>query len=47
MKLAYLILAHKNLNQLYKLINTLNYCENVDFYIHIDKRVNIKELKKK
>lgn len=37
MDIAYLILCHKNQNQVTKLINTLSN-DNVDFYIHIDKK---------
>ena len=37
MDIAYLILCHKNQNQVTKLINTLSN-DNVDFYVHIDKK---------
>ena len=37
MQLAYLILAHKNLNQVYTLIDTL-YSGREHFYIHIDRK---------
>lgn len=40
MKIAYLILAHNNPQQLYNLVNVLN-VDNTFFYIHIDKKVNI------
>ena len=34
---AYLIIAHKNLEQLKKLLKLLDYSKN-DLYIHIDKK---------
>ena len=37
-KIAYLINAHKNFDQLARLIGKLDH-ENVDFYLHIDKKV--------
>ncbi|QGY43173.1 hypothetical protein GM418_05720 [Maribellus comscasis] len=40
-KLAFLILAHNDSVHLSKLIKALNY--NSDFYVHIDKKTNIKE----
>ncbi len=40
MKIAHLILAHTNPNQLKRLIKRLTY-SNVDFYIHIDLKVSI------
>ena len=40
MKIAYLILAHKNILQLEKLINTLDN-DFSDFYIHIDKKTEV------
>ncbi|GIM33804.1 beta-1,6-N-acetylglucosaminyltransferase [Paraclostridium bifermentans] len=40
-KLAYLILAHTDANQLRRLINSLNY--KADFYIHLDKKKNIND----
>lgn len=36
-KLAILILAHKNVNQLNRLINTLEH-QNIDIFIHLDKK---------
>ncbi len=45
MKIAYLILAHKNPPQLTKLISTLNNSES-DIYIHIDKKHSLYEYKK-
>jgi len=40
-KIAYIILAHKNPSQLCKLINRLS-TDNTSFFIHIDKRIDIK-----
>lgn len=49
MKLAYLIVAHKNPVQLARLVKSLD-SQNVEFYIHLDKKVNarpfINELEK-
>lgn len=42
MKVAYLILAHKNPQQVKKLINSLNVL-NAYFYIHIDKKVKLED----
>lgn len=36
---AYLIMAHKNVNQITTLLKLLDYCDN-DIYIHIDKKSN-------
>ncbi len=41
MKIAYLIMTHKNPIQLNRLINVLNY-KNADFYVHIDKKSKVK-----
>ena len=41
MKIAYLILCHKNSEQINQLILSLDY-KDIDFYIHIDKKSNIK-----
>lgn len=38
MKIAFLILCHKNPNQINKMINTLD-DEDVSFYLHITKKV--------
>ncbi len=46
MRIAYLILCHKNPQQVQKLIDTLQN-ENVDFYIHIDKKAENFTLLKK
>ena len=40
MKIAFLILCHKNPNQINKMINTLD-DEDVSFYLHIDKKSGI------
>lgn len=40
MKLAYLILAHKNFSHLVRLINTLS-CEASFIFIHVDKKCNV------
>lgn len=40
MKIAYLILAHKNPNHLKKMIEALS-CEDSSFFIHVDKKSNI------
>lgn len=40
MKIAHLILAHKNPVQLQKLITALSH-PSFDFYIHVDKKVDI------
>lgn len=42
MKLAFLIQCHKNPSQVNTLINMLNH-DNIDFYIHVDKKSRIKE----
>ncbi len=39
MKIAHLILAHKNAAQLHRLVVALNHPES-DFFIHIDKKIN-------
>ena len=39
MKIAYLILAHKNPRHLQRLINALQY-DNTAFFIHVDAKVN-------
>ena len=44
MRIAHIILAHKNPNQLLRLINRINH-RNADIYIHIDKKVDINEFK--
>lgn len=44
MNLNYLVLAHKNPDQLHRLINRLN-AKWVDFYIHIDKNTDITPFK--
>lgn len=47
-RIAYLMQCHKNPNQINRLISRLS-CDNVDFYIHVDKKSPIKdevELKK-
>src|SRR5690348_9111695 len=41
---AYVILAHKNAAQLYRLVKTLNDGQSV-FYIHIDGRADIEKFK--
>ena len=41
MKIACLILAHKNPVQLNELIEVLD-CNEIDFYIHLDKKVKKK-----
>ena len=41
MKIAYLILAHKNPEQLFRLVRALAY-RDVEFFIHIDKKCTIK-----
>ena len=41
-KIAYIILCHKNANQINKLIKKLN-LENCDFFLHIDKKSSIEE----
>lgn len=41
-KLAILVLAHKNINQLFRLINRLNHID-VDIFIHFDQKWNITE----
>lgn len=46
MKIAYLILCHKNPNQVQILIDKLN-SRNTDFYIHIDKKSKEFDLNKK
>ncbi len=47
MKIAFLILCHKNPVQINYLIDTLD-DKDVDFYLHIDKKSNIiNEIKKK
>lgn len=43
-KIAYLILSHKDPNNLDKLIKSLDYY--ADFYVHIDKKSNIKDFLK-
>jgi len=45
MKIAYLILAHKNPQQLSRLINKLE-SRNTKIFIHIDKKSNIKQFKR-
>ncbi len=42
MKIAHLILAHTNPNQLNRLIKRLTY-SNVDFYIHVDLKVSMED----
>lgn len=44
MKIAYLIAAHNNFLHLKRLINALNE-QNVTFYIHVDKKVQLPEIK--
>lgn len=44
MKKAYVIIAHKNPGQVYRLVSRLN-DGNSDFYIHIDKKVDIDQFK--
>ncbi len=44
MNINYLILAHKNPNQMIRLVKKLNN-ENVNFYIHIDKDAIIEAFK--
>ena len=46
MKIAYLVLCHKNPNQIERLIKQLS-SDNVDFYLHIDKKVSDIKLKPK
>ena len=41
MKIAYLIMAHKNPEQLARLVKTLTY-KNEEFFIHIDKKYDVK-----
>ncbi len=45
MKINYLILAHKELGQLDRLIQNLE-GENTHFFIHIDKKVSLKDIKR-
>jgi hypothetical protein len=42
MKIAYLIIAHKNINQLARLINSLSH-KNVSFFLHIDAKYEFVE----
>lgn len=42
MKIAFLIQCHKNPEQIKKLINALSH-DNIDIYIHVDKKSSIKE----
>lgn len=43
MKVAILLMVHKNVNQINRLLNTLNH-PNCDIFIHIDKKSNISKL---
>lgn len=47
MKIAYLILAHSDPNQLKRLVCALSVENKVSFFIHIDARQDIKCFKKK
>lgn len=42
MRIAYLIMAHKNVNQVERLIRALSH-KQFDFYIHLDKKENIED----
>lgn len=44
MQINYIILTHKNPQQLERLINRLD-ADNICFYIHIDKKTNIEHFK--
>lgn len=43
MKIAYLIAAHNDPGHLKRLISALNISGVTDFYIHLDKRADIKD----
>ena len=44
MRIAHIIMAHKNPNQLVRLLKRLEH-QNFDFYIHVDKKINIDHFK--
>lgn len=44
MRIAHIIMAHKNPNQLVRLIKSLEH-PNFDFYIHVDKKTNMDDFK--
>lgn len=44
MRIAHIIMAHKNPNQLLRLIQRLQHPQS-DFYIHVDKKINIDDFK--
>lgn len=47
MKIAYLIAAHTDPVHLSRLINALNVEGKTDFYVHLDKKVEINDYQKK
>ena len=47
MKIAYLIAAHTDPTHLSRLINALHVEGATDFYVHLDKKVNMNDYRKK